>query len=238
MVIPALGGDRFAEVAARFPDLDPGQRELAEVFSCSDRLTALGIGPAGSGKTTALRLVRAAVTEGGGRLIALAPSSRAAKVVEADLDCTAHTVHGWLAQRDRLAEGRRVKDEFRLRPGDVIVIDEVFMAGNRRVARVIDEAEAAGAVVRMIGDWAQLGSVEAGGDLRDVAREVGAVELETLHRFRTAGEGDATLALRDGDSEDAWRWYLAEGRIIGGELDEMLDSVFTAWQADTEAGLH
>ncbi|MEU4256147.1 MobF family relaxase [Streptomyces fradiae] len=239
-IIPPLGTDRFTAIADRFgrPPLDPGQRRLAQAFACSDKLVVVGIGPAGSGKTTALQLVRDAVTAGGGRLIPLAPSSRAAKVMEEDLGTVAHTMHSWIAQRDRLAEGRKVKDAFQLRPGDVIVVDEAGMAGTRNLARIVAEAEAAGALVRLIGDPAQLGAVESGGALRLVAREVGAVELEQLHRFHTDGEAEATLALRDGDPADAWTWHLAQGRIVGGGPQEMLDSVFAAWQTDTEAGLH
>lgn len=239
-VIPALAIDRFEEVVARFqgPSLDPGQRRLARSFACSDALLAVGIGPAGSGKTTALQLVRDAVNAGGGRLIPLAPSSRAAKVMEKDLGIMAHTLHGWLAQRDRLADGRRVKDAFMLRPGDVVVVDEAGMAGTKNLARVVAEAEAAGALIRLIGDPTQLGSVESGGALRLVARDVGAVELEELHRFKTEGEAEATLVLRDGDPVHAWQWHLDHGRVVGGERTEMLDAVFSAWQADTEAGLH
>ncbi|WP_445517290.1 MobF family relaxase [Streptomyces sp. NEAU-174] len=239
LVIPPLGYDRFADAAERFtgPALDAGQLRLAQAFVCSDKLVVVGIGPAGSGKTTALRLVRDAVASGGGRLIPLAPSSRAAKVMEGDLDTTAHTLHAWLGQRDRLAEGRRVKEEFVLRRGDVIVVDEAGMAGTRNLSRIVAEAEAAGAVVRLLGDPSQLGAVEAGGALRLVAQDVGAVELETLHRFDTEGEADASLRLRDGDPANAWRWYLSEGRITGGGQEMMLDSVFGAWQTDTESGL-
>jgi len=238
-VIPAVGLDRFTTAAQAFagPSLDPDQLRFAEAFACSDKLVLVGIGPAGSGKTTALKLVRDAVQSAGGRLIPLAPSSRAAKVMENDLGYTAHTLHSWISQRDRVAEGRKVKDEFRLQPGDVIIVDESGMAGTHRLARVVAEAEAAGALVRFSGDPAQLGAVESGGVLRLIAREVGAVELETLHRFRTEGEADATLALRDGDPADAWRWHLAQGRIVGGTAEDMLDSVFQAWQTDTEDGL-
>ncbi|WP_129840370.1 MobF family relaxase [Streptomyces sp. RFCAC02] len=239
-VIPALSVDRFATVAERFggEQLDAGQLRLAEACACSERLLVVGIGPAGSGKTTALRLVREAVVAGGGRLIGLAPSSRAAKVMESELDTTAYTLHSWLVQRERAADGRRIREEFQLRAGDVIVVDEAGMAGTRNLARVVEEAEAAGALVRLIGDPAQLGAVESGGALRLVAREVGAVELETLHRFRTPGEAAATLLLRDGNPADAWRWHLTAGRIVGGDTDTMLNSVFTAWQSDTAAGRH
>ncbi|MEW2401972.1 MobF family relaxase [Streptomyces sp. NPDC046862] len=254
VVVPALAGDRFEEVADRFQGrkLDTGQRRLAKAFACSDRLVVGGIGPAGAGKTTALQLVRDAVAAGGGRLIPLAPSSRAAKVIEGDLGTTAYTLHGWLAQRDRLTEGsivhrvlrrgrgRRRKAsvaEYALRPGDVIVVDEAGMAGTKNLARVVAEAESAGALVRLIGDPAQLGSVESGGLLRQLARQVGVVELEALHRFQTEGEAEATLALRDGDPADAWKWYLDQGRVVGGTREEMLGAVFAGWQRDIESGV-
>ncbi|MFE9882579.1 MobF family relaxase [Streptomyces sp. NPDC005784] len=254
VVVPALTGDRFTEAADHFQGhaLDAGQRRLAKAFACSDRLVVGGIGPAGAGKTTALQLVRDAVAAGGGRLIPLAPSSRAAKVIEGDLDTTAYTLHGWLAQRDQLTEGsivhrvlkrrsskrrKTVSEEYALRPGDVIVVDEAGMAGTRNLARVVAEAESAGALVRLIGDPAQLGSIESGGLLRQLARDVGVVELEELHRFQTEGEGEATLVLRDGDPADAWSWYLDQGRVVGGAREEMLGAVFAGWQRDVEAGL-
>ncbi|MFC8660587.1 MobF family relaxase [Streptomyces sp. NPDC057199] len=254
VVVPALAGDRFTEVADHFQghELDAGQRRLAKAFACSDRLVVGGIGPAGAGKTTALQLVRDAVAAGGGRLIPLAPSSRAAKVIEGDLNTTAYTLHGWLAQRDQLTEGsivhrvlkrrssmrrKTVSEEYALRPGDVIVVDEAGMAGTRNLARVVAEAESAGALVRLIGDPAQLGSIESGGLLRQLARAVGVVELEELHRFQTEGEGEATLLLRDGDPADAWSWYLDHGRVVGGNREEMLNTVFAGWQHDVEAGL-
>lgn len=250
----ALHGDLFAQVAARFQDgrLDSGQLRLAKDFACACRLLVGGIGPAGAGKTTALKLVRDAVAAGGGRLIPLAPSARAAQVMEDDLGITAYTLHGWLAQRDQLTEGsivhrvlkrrrskrrKPISQEYTLRPGDVIVVDEAGMAGTRHLARVVAEAESAGALVRLIGDPAQLGSIESGGLLRQLARDVGVVELEELHRFQTEGEGTATLVLRDGDPSDAWNWHLDQGRVLGGSQEEMLAAVFAAWQHDVEAGL-
>ncbi|MFC1435329.1 MobF family relaxase [Streptacidiphilus sp. N1-3] len=236
--IPAVSAEVFTHAASAFagPQLDHGQRRLAESFACSERLVQVGIGPAGSGKTTALQLVRDAVQASGGRVIPLAPSSRAAAVLKADLGLDAHTLHSWIVQRKRLADGLRVRYDCQLRPGDVLVVDEAGMAGTRRLAGIVDDAIAAGAMVRLIGDPAQLGAVESGGVLRLLAREVGAVELEQLHRFRTEGEGAATLALRDGDPADAWTWHLGNNRVVGGSSEDMLDSLFAAWQADTEQG--
>ena len=57
-VIPVASHDQFTRSLTHFAGrLDEGQRALAEEFTCSDRLLKIGIGPAGAGKTTAMRLV-------------------------------------------------------------------------------------------------------------------------------------------------------------------------------------
>uniref|UniRef100_UPI003F499C39 MobF family relaxase n=1 Tax=Streptomyces chartreusis TaxID=1969 RepID=UPI003F499C39 len=240
VVVPAVAAGDFDAVAdlhdahARHR-LDPGQRALAKVFACSEHLLVAGIGPAGSGKTTALKVVARALAASGGRLVALAPSSRAAKVLSKDL-AAAHTLHGWMIMRDKAAAGEQVPPAYQLRAGDVVVVDEAGMAGTVLLRRVLADAAAAGAHVRLVGDPAQLAAVEAGGALRLLAREVGAVELSRLHRFTTTGEADATLALRDGPDEDAFAWHLAHQRVVGGDREAMLHAVFAAWQHDTEHG--
>ncbi|MFB6984596.1 MobF family relaxase [Streptomyces sp. NPDC056297] len=238
-VIPPVGRGTFARVAAlnRGP-MDAGQRALASSFVLSERLLLAGLGPAGAGKTTAMRLVAKAVDAAGGRLIPLAPSSRAAKVLGGDLKARAHTLHSWLHQRGRAAEGKTVGKDFQLRPGDVVLVDEAGMAGTLMLDRILADAAAAGAVVRLLGDPHQLAAVEAGGALRLISRAGGAVELDQLHRFRVAGEADASLVLRDGeDHRAAFDWYRDKGRIVAGNYDVMCDMVFAAWAKDLGKGL-
>lgn len=238
-VIPPVGRGTFARVAAlnRGP-MDAGQRALASSFVLSDKLLLAGLGPAGAGKTTAMRLVDRAVDASGGRLIPLAPSSRAAKVLGGDLKRRAHTLHSWLHQRGRAADGKPVDTDFALRPGDVVLVDEAGMAGTLLLDRILADAAAAGAVVRLLGDPHQLAAVEAGGALRLIARAGGAVELDQLHRFRVPGEADASLVLRDGDDPHAaFTWYRDKGRVVAGNYDAMCDAVFEAWAKDLGKGL-
>ncbi|MET8816394.1 MobF family relaxase [Streptomyces sp. NPDC004549] len=238
-VIPPVGRGTFARVAAlnRGP-MDAGQRALASSFVLSERLLLAGLGPAGAGKTTAMRLVARAVDADGGRLIPLAPSSRAAKVLGGDLDARAHTLHSWLHQRGRAAQGKTVGRDFQLRSGDIVLIDEAGMAGTLLLDRILADAAAAGAVVRLLGDPHQLAAVEAGGALRLIARAGGAVELDQLHRFRVDGEADASLVLRDGeDNRSAFTWYRDKGRIVAGDYEAMCDMVFAAWAKDLGKGL-
>ncbi|MGX1886793.1 MobF family relaxase [Streptomyces sp. NPDC055287] len=238
-VIPPVGRGTFARTAAlhRGP-MDAGQRALAASFALSDQLLLAGLGPAGAGKTTAMRLVAGAVDAAGGRLIPLAPSSRAAKVLGTDLGRRAHTLHSWLHQRARADDDKPVEKDFWLRPGDVVLVDEAGMAGTLLLDQVLADASAAGAVVRLLGDPHQLAAVEAGGALRLIARAGGAIELSRLHRFRVPGEADASLALRDGgDNRDVFTWYRDKGRIVAGNHEAMCDAVFTAWANDTGKGL-
>ena len=53
--------------------------------------------------------------------------------------------------------------------------------------------------MRLVGDAQQLAAIGAGGVLRDIKTQHGAVQLTELHRFTNPTEAHATLALRDGD---------------------------------------
>jgi conjugative relaxase-like TrwC/TraI family protein len=56
---------------------DAAKVELARSFVCDDRLLVAGVGPAGTGKTTAMQLTAAALDTDGRALVAGAPSVRA-----------------------------------------------------------------------------------------------------------------------------------------------------------------
>ncbi|GGZ29982.1 hypothetical protein GCM10010300_86000 [Streptomyces olivaceoviridis] len=98
-----MGRATFARVAAlhRGPT-DAGQRAPASPFVLSERLLPAGLGPAGAGKTTVMKLVAHAVDAASGRLIPLAPSCRAAKVFGDGLRLRAYILRSWLHQRTRL----------------------------------------------------------------------------------------------------------------------------------------
>lgn len=241
-VIPAVAEEVYARVEAAYQEanpnrrLDAGQRALARTFATSERLVAAGIGPAGAGKTTAMKVAADAVRASGGRVIGLGPSARAAAELSAGLEAPAFVLHDWLGARERAHEGQRIRPEYALGAGDVIIVDEAGMAGSKRLAAVVAEAEQAGAVVRLIGDPFQLSAVESGGALRLLANTVDVVELESVHRFRTPGEAAASLALRSGEPDTAWTWYLNNQRVVAGTREQMIHQIFADWQTDIAAG--
>ena len=226
--------------------LDAGQLALAREFATSSTRLLVGSGPAGTGKTTALRVAARAVEAEGGKLVALAPSAAAAQVMADALEVPARTIHSFtygLGSLDELNRHEGPIEGVDLSPGDVIVVDEAGMAGTVNLAKVVRVAELHGAHVRFIGDDRQLAAIEAGGALRLLEREVGSIKLDTIHRFRNpdgstnTAEAAASERLRDPlQAGDPFAWYLGEGRIIAGDIDRMTGAVFGAWQADVLAG--
>jgi hypothetical protein len=68
-----------------------------------------------------------------------------------------------------------------------------------------------------------------------IATDVGAVELDTIHRFTDPAEAAATVKLRVGDTT-ALDFYQAHHRIVGGSRHAMLDAVYTGWHTDIRNG--
>jgi conjugative relaxase-like TrwC/TraI family protein len=218
--------------------LDPGQEALVRAFTTDDRRIVVGIGPAGAGKTTAMRAACRAWEAAGRRVVPLATSAKAAQVLAADLGRRAENLHKFLHELGPPAAptAKPLRDAFfALRPGDIVLVDEAGMAGTLRLDRLVAHARAAGAQVRLLGDPAQLAAVEAGGALRLLTTEIGAARLDQLHRFRDPAEAAATLRLRAGHS-DGLDYYFARRRVRGGTREAMLEAAYEGWRADMLAG--
>ena len=68
------------------------------------------------------------------------------------------------------------------------MIDEATQASTADLAMLFEAARVAGARVVLVGDTQQLGSPEAGGMFRLLAKEVPAAELTEVRRFRPNGK--------------------------------------------------
>ncbi|ROR37195.1 MobF family relaxase [Kitasatospora cineracea] len=229
---------------ARHRALDEGQRALVTAFAAETRLLSLGLGPAGSGKTTAMQAYVHVANQAGRRIVPLATSAAAAAVLARDLGQPAENLHKFLWEHTggtfaaQLGSGQDVpasRAGFVLNPGDVVLVDEAGMAGTFNLDRLVRIAAERGASVRLLGDYRQLGSVEAGGALRLIAAEAGAVELTTLHRFSDKAEAAATLKIRTGDSTGL-DFYFANQRVVGGSRTAMVEAAYDGWKGDMLAG--
>lgn len=229
---------------SRGKSLDEGQRALVAGFATDPRMVVLGLGPGGSGKTTAMQAYVHVAAQAGQRVIPLATSAAAAAVLAKDLGRPAENLHKFLWEythgpaANALQNGGTVprsRASFALRPGDVVLVDEAGMAGTFNVDALVKYAAARGAVVRLLGDYRQLSSVEAGGILRQIHHEAGAYELTTLHRFTNKDEAAATLKLRVGDGAGL-DFYERGERIVGGSRQAMVDAAYQGWRTDMLAG--
>lgn len=239
-VIPASSLDVFemeaekrrAELALQGHTLPEGQERMAREFATSDKLLVVGIGAAGAGKTSSTRLAVNAIEASGGRVVGMAPTAAAAAVMREEMGIEADTV-------DKILSDWKNGAPVSLRAGDVLLVDEAGMVSTPKFQQILQLAQERGALVRALGDYRQLSAVGSGGALRLVDREVGAVHLDELFRFKNPDEAAATLALREpplvGDDQP-FDWYKDQGRVVAGESDVMVEQVFTAWREDTTAG--
>ena len=222
---------RLTDTAERVHLLSSVQAEALARIAVSGRQVDLLVGPAGAGKTTAMRALHDAWTSehGAGSVVGLAPSAAAAQVLADDLGAPCENTAKWLHSHDRGAAT--------FRPGQLVIIDEATLAGTMSLDRLTALATDAGAKVLLVGDWAQLQSVDAGGAFALLASaRPDTPELTDVQRFTNEWEKLASLDLRFGRT-DVIATYLGHDRVREGATTEMIDAAYAAWRADVGAGM-
>lgn len=231
---PTVDQDLIARAASPH---GPGQRALGAdqqdaigKIAVSGRVLDVLVGPAGAGKTTTMRALRRAweARYGKGSVVGLAPSAAAAAVLGEELDVQTENTAKWLYEHDR---GR-----WDLRAGQLVIIDEASLAGTFALDRITAHAAKAGAKVLLVGDYAQLQAIDAGGAFGMLVRDRDdPPELLDVRRFRHDWEKHASLQLRLGDTA-VIDTYMDHARVAGGDHDQMLDAAYQAWMQDQTAG--
>jgi conjugative relaxase-like TrwC/TraI family protein len=139
----------------------------------------------------------------------------------------------WL---ERLRTVNAEAEHWTLHPGQLMIVDEASLASTTQLAALARQAANAGAKLLLVGDDAQLSSVESGGAFRLIARDTNAATLSTVWRFQHDWERTASLQLRHGNTE-AITTYTDHQRIHTGDDDAMHDQAYTAWRTDHQQGL-
>ncbi|MEV6871713.1 MobF family relaxase [Amycolatopsis sp. NPDC051128] len=233
------GGHRLragtVEKALAGQGLNAGQTEMVRQFALSGRRLQLALAPAGAGKTSAMKVLATAWRPTGHRVYAFGPSARAAQELGASIGAKPHTLHQlttalWFGFAHRA---------FPMESGDLVIVDEAAMAGTHTLHKVVRYALTNGADVRLIGDDAQLAAVEAGGAIRLIAHDVGAVRFREIVRFRGEDREEqaaASLQIRAANPKGL-EYYFEHGRVSDGSLETMRDAARSHWQADLDAGV-
>lgn len=233
----------LADIAAVVDDqgLDQGQIDGVRAIAGTDPVVLVE-GAAGTGKSTMLAAANTLITNAGRRMKVVAPSRNAAllaaeKIGAADGPAAAGLAfaHGFRWDRDgvwtRLRPGEvcpltgAIYDgphsSAKLRPGDVLVVDEAGMLDQQTAQALLHIADEADARIVYLGDRHQLPAVGRGGVLDMVAAHSRtALELSAVHRFLTS-EGakdtayaDLSLRIRTGvDPEAVFDQLLDRGHV-------------------------
>jgi len=242
------------EAAATGIVLNPGQVAMVREFTGSGLLLQLALAPAGTGKTVTMSVVSRAWKGDGGSVIGLAPSAAAAALLGQELSGAApgsvhsDTLAKLIFSLDTLDQqaGRAPGSAgprgpvpawvHQIGPDTLVILDEAGMAGTVELARAAQWITERGAVLRLVGDDAQLSAVGAGGVLRDIAETAGALTLSAVVRFTDPAEGAASLALRAGQRA-AIGFYIDNDRVHVGDPATGVDAAYHAWTIDRQGGL-
>jgi conjugative relaxase-like TrwC/TraI family protein len=226
---------------AAHPTIGADQEAMVRDLTQGGAGVQMVVGKAGTGKTYTLGVARHAWQLEGYRVLGAAPTGIATVSLDAEGFDHPRTVDRLLAELDHEHHrGRGVRSRDR-NGGDgpvldrrtVLVVDEAGMLGSRKLARLLDHAERAGAKVVLVGDDRQLASIEAGGGFRGLRLRLGASMLTENRRQQEPWERQAVEHLRNGDLELALTAYRAHGRLVAAETPGQLKETLVAewWQA-------
>ena len=218
--------------------LNDGQKAAVSTLLLSSRHVCGVQGHAGTGKTTMLKQV--VELAGAERIVALAPSSSAARTLQRETGLGTKTLQWFLTRYrdvgDGCADAQTLGRAREALEGTLLVVDEasfVSMAQMHSLARI---AEAAGiARVALVGDKAQLRSVEAGQPFR-VLQKAGmeTAVMDEVMRQRNEGLKAAVLHMID-QKPDLAIEELGPG-VLEMDADELGSHAAALWlDLDVEA---
>ncbi|MGH8874708.1 MAG: MobF family relaxase, partial [Acidimicrobiia bacterium] len=221
---------RLVEAALRRrPHLTGEQREMVRRLAGSGAGIDVGVGPAGSGKTTVMAVLAELAAITATPILGAALAARTAVGLQ---EATGIPSSSLTALHDRATREDGLPREV------IVVVDEASMVGTRQLATLSDQVAAAGGKLILIGDHHQLPEIEAGGLFQTLVRRLPAVELHLNVRQEQAWERTALTELRDGSVADAVASYRRHHRLVFSQSrDDTLVRAARDWyQHLTDAG--
>jgi conjugative relaxase-like TrwC/TraI family protein len=218
------GPDNPAAATRSRRSLDSAQAQAAAAVAGFADIVFI-VGPAGTGKTSALTPAVAQLQTDGRRVFGVAPSAAAADVLALETGVMADTVDKLIIEHDL---NRPPGARYQLPPGTTLIVDEAGMIPTARLAELANLADTRGWRVVMVGDPLQFSAVGRGGMFGLLVDTFGAIELDRVHRFEHDWERTASLQLRKGDPDIA-DLYNDHGRLHGGTKLQMERAAVNRW---------
>jgi conjugative relaxase-like TrwC/TraI family protein len=201
-----------ARVIGERPTLKQDQREMVYRLLAVREGIVVVIGEAGTGKSFATVAAAEGWAQTGFELRAVAPTWRAANVLKAEgLEAT--SVASFLRDFDH--------GKVHLSSRTVLMVDEASMVGSEQLARLISHADERGAKLVLVGDPAQLGSIEAGGLFAAIAQRTDPVHLHEVIRHLHEVDRDAAKLIREGRAKEALSLYQEAERVTVKDTPEL-----------------
>ncbi|WP_063014129.1 MobF family relaxase [Nocardia kruczakiae] len=238
-----------ADPANHGKKLNAGQTAMVTHFATSPARIAVASAPAGTGKTTAMRVLVDAWRVSGGTVLGLAPEAAPAAILAEATRARVETVDRLLHILDR-HRPHHDTDEVRTThdfPASVpmwvhqideqtlVIVDEHVKLSDRKRLQLFEFLTARGATVRGVGDDKQLPAIDAGGVGIDTTHSPDTITLTHVVRFADTAEATAGLQLREADPA-GFGYYLDNQRIHSGSAATIADKAYGAWFADHHAG--
>jgi ATP-dependent exoDNAse (exonuclease V) alpha subunit len=215
--------------------LSADQRAAVEAIGRSPWLVQPLSAPAGAGKTTSLRALRAAAHHRyDARVLLLAPTGRAVDVAVRE-----GAGDEGLTIAKALQEVRN--GTLTLGRGTVVVVDEAGMVGTDDLRQLLTATTTAGVKTVLVGDPYQLAPVKArGGMFAQLCADLPWTQhLSEVWRMRNPEERAASLALRDGEPAtvgSAVDWYRDHDRLRCGDQIAMATDALESYRRDAAVG--
>ena len=183
-------------------------------------------GAAGAGKTTTLEKVRTSLAMRGRRLLVVTPTLKAAEVAARETGAEGRSAawlihqHGWRWDDDVrwTRESAEPAPAARLRPCDLLLVDEAGMVDQDTALALLTIADETGARVAFMGDRHQLPAVGRGGVLDHAiawADPSAIASMQQVHRFSDPEYAKLSLAMRDGQHAEAiFDRLVARGQVV------------------------
>ena len=212
--------------------LNEDQRKLAaQLVYGSPQLTVV-VGPAGSGKTSALAAAYRSWRTSDIPVVGTAVAALAARGMQSATGIPSVTLTRLLNDLDEIDP--RTRRPAGLRYGTVVVVDEASMVDTRTLGRLFDHVEQSGARLVLVGDTEQLPEIDAGGLFAALAHHPDTQRLSSNVRQNQEWEQQALQALRHNRPAEALLAYVEHGRVHV-ETPRALLSALAVSYADTAA---
>ena len=239
---------------AEHPDLTQEQVEFVRHLTQTPKALRIGLGLAGTGKTSrALKACVAIWKRQGFRVLAATPTGQASRILGDEIGVECATLTKFLGdyqltlssrlahharQLGRALRGRRTWPVHRPKPAKItrktiVLVDESGMATTPHTRMIAELVERGGGTLCLIGDHAQLPAVESTSPLQSLARRYGAAELRDIRRQKEEWARKAATLFADGLAGPALALYASKNKVtVRDDLEQAVRQACLEWTED------